>query len=292
MFSGVKNKYAGPMLAGVASLFVGLAAVLSLGVASTQGAYAAKEDRSVPASVPSAVATVQPLCAVSFPDVRPGESPFYTYVRVLACRNIISGYSDGTFRPNANVTRGQLAKMVAASAGYTDAIPGNRWTFHDIAPGSTYWLYVERVAQHGVTSGYACSDASGSTEPCDEANRRYFRPNEYVTRQQVAKMVSASMDMTSHRAGLPRAVPTSTTLQYTFTDVPPSNSFNPYVEALAGLGSISGYNCGGTNPDTGQPEPCDAQGRKYFRPGSNMSRGQVSKVLATTFFPDAVASGQ
>jgi hypothetical protein len=235
---------------------------------------------------------VQPLCAVSFHDVRPGENPFYTYVRVLACRNILSGYGDGTFRPNASVTRGQLAKMVAASGGYTDAIPGSRWTFHDIAPGSTYWLYVERVAQHGVTSGYACSDESGSTEPCDEANRRYFRPNEYVTRQQVAKMVAASMDMTSHRAGVPRAVPTSATLQYTFTDVPPFNTFNPYVEALANLGSISGYNCGGTNPDTGQPEPCDAQGRKYFRPGSNMSRGQVSKVLATTFFPDALASGQ
>lgn len=291
MFSAVKRKYATPMLAGVASLFVGLAAVFSLGGAATPGAYAAK-DTGAPASVPTAVSTVQPLCTVSFSDVKASESPFYVYVRVLACRNIISGYGDGTFRPNANVTRGQLAKMVAASAGYKDDIPGNRWTFHDVAPGSTYWLYVERVAQHGVTSGYTCSTGMGSTEPCDEANRRYFRPNDYVTRQQVAKMVSASLDLTSNQAQVPAAIPTGTTSQYTFADVPTSNAFHPYVEALARLGSISGYNCGGTNPDTGQSEPCDAQNRKYFRPGNNMSRGQISKVLATTFYPEAVASGR
>ncbi len=291
MFSGVKRKYVAPALAGVASLVAGLVAVFAVGGAATPGAYAAK-DVNVPVSVPSAVSTVQPPCTISFSDVKPSESPFYVYVRVLACRDIISGYSDGTFRPNANVTRGQLAKMVAASAGYSDAIPNNRWTFHDIAPGSTYWLYVERVAMHGVTSGYACSNALGSAETCDEANRRYFRPNEYVTRQQVAKMVAASLDLTSSPASVPAAVPTGTTSQYTFADVPPSNAFNPYVEALSRLGSISGYNCGGTNPDTGQPEPCDAQNRKYFRPGSNMSRGQVSKVLATTFFPEAVIAGQ
>lgn len=286
MFSGVKNKSAGPMLAGIASLFMGLAVVLSMGVATTPGAYAAK-DGGIPANIPTAVSTVQPLCTISFSDVRAQESPFYVYVRVLACRNIIGGYGDGTFRPNANVTRGQLAKMIAASAGYKDSVPNNRWTFHDIEPGSTYWLYVERVALHGVTSGYACG---GSTEPCDEANRNYFRPNDYVTRQQVAKMVSVAVSQAANPAAIPAAVPTGTTLQYSFTDVPPSNAFNQYVEALARLGSISGYNCGGTNPDTGQPEPCDAQARKYFRPGSNMSRGQISKVLATTFFPNEVAN--
>ncbi len=290
MFSTVKSKYAAPMLAGIASLFVGVAAVLAFGVGTTPGAYAAKG--VMPPGVPTAVSTVEPLCTVSFSDVKPSESPFYVYVRVLACRGIISGYSDGTFRPNANVTRGQLAKMVAASAGYNDAVPNTCWTFRDVAPGSTYWLYVERVALHGVTSGYACSNAAGSTEPCDEGNRRYFRPNEAVTRQQVAKMVAASMKQETNRAVVPAAVPTGTTYEYTFADVPPSNTFNPYVEALARLGSISGYNCGGANPDTGQAEPCDSQNRKYFRPASNMSRGQVSKVLATTFFPQAVQMGR
>ncbi|MEA2572881.1 MAG: hypothetical protein QOH93_179 [Chloroflexia bacterium] len=289
MFSGAKNKYTDPMLAGIASLLVGLVAVLALSGAATPRVYA-KDGSSVPANVPTAISTVQPLCTVSFSDVKASESPFYVYVRVLACRNIISGYGDGTFRPNANVTRGQLAKMVAASAGYKDSVPNNRWTFHDVEPGSTYWLYVERVALHGVTSGYACN-ASGPTERCDDANRRFFRPNEYVTRQQVAKMVSAALNLTSTRTQLPAAVPTATTLEYTFADVLPSNAFYPYVEALSKLGSISGYNCGGTNPDTGQAEPCDAQNRKYFRPASNMSRGQISKVLATTFFPEAVAAG-
>lgn len=290
MFSGLRSKYAGAVLTGIATLFAGLAVALSFGAFSTSQAYA--RESKTPSSVPSAVATVQPLCTVAFADVKPGESPFYSYVRVLACRNIISGYADGTFRPNNNVTRGQLAKMVAASAGYNDAVPSNRWTFHNIEPGSTYWLFVERVAAHGVTSGYACSNAAGSTEPCDDANRRYFRPGDYATRQQVAKMVSDARGTNARGSNVPPAAPTTTVLNYTFADVPVTNDFYRYVEALAASGSLSGYTCGGSNPETGSAEPCDAQNRKYFRPASNMSRGQISKVLATGFFSNAVAPGQ
>ncbi len=54
-------------------------------------------------------------CTLTFTDVPP-DNTFYTHVRCLACRGIISGYADGTFRPNNPVTRGQLAKMVSNAA--------------------------------------------------------------------------------------------------------------------------------------------------------------------------------
>ena len=66
--------------------------------------------------VPSATA-----CPLQFADVPPG-SPFYADIGCLACRGIISGYADGTYRPYANVTRGQLAKLVANAAGLADPI--------------------------------------------------------------------------------------------------------------------------------------------------------------------------
>jgi hypothetical protein len=80
------------------------------------------------------------VCLISFTDVPP-DSPFYSYIECLACRDIIdiiSGYQDGTFRPGNNVTRGQAAKIVANSAGYDETIPPTQQTFSDVAPGSTF----------------------------------------------------------------------------------------------------------------------------------------------------------
>src|SRR5690349_3380532 len=62
-----------------------------------------------PATSTAGLPTTSPTpCVIQFTDV-PSSNPFYPYVRCLACRGIVSGYADGTFRPGAAVTRGQLA---------------------------------------------------------------------------------------------------------------------------------------------------------------------------------------
>src|SRR4029079_6244466 len=122
-------------------------------------------------------------CDISFNDVLPG-STFYTYVHCLACLGIVQGYPDGTFRPNDNVTRGQVAKILAESVGYNDSIPPTQQTFNDVPPGSTFWLYIERVALHGAINGYPCGVQG---EPCPGI---YFRPQNTLTRGQAAKIVS------------------------------------------------------------------------------------------------------
>ena len=50
-------------------------------------------------------------CTIQFTDVDV-NNPFYTFIRCLACRQIVSGYADGTFRPQNNVTRGQMAAFL------------------------------------------------------------------------------------------------------------------------------------------------------------------------------------
>ena len=52
--------------------------------------------------------------AANFKDV-PKQSPYYEGIDYLTERSIISGYPDGTFRPNAYVTRGEAAKMIAST---------------------------------------------------------------------------------------------------------------------------------------------------------------------------------
>ncbi len=62
------------------------------------------------ATAPATITATSTVCAV-FTDVQPG-STFYTYILCLSCRGVISGYSDGTFRPGDPITRGQIAKVL------------------------------------------------------------------------------------------------------------------------------------------------------------------------------------
>ncbi len=121
-----------------------------------------------------------------FSDVQPG-STFYNYIETLYNAGIVNGYSDGSFRPNNNVTRGQLSKMAVLAFGFNEAVSGQ--TFQDVAPGSTFYTYIQRLAGRGIINGYACG---GAGEPCVAPNNRpYFRPNNNVTRGQIAKIIDA-----------------------------------------------------------------------------------------------------
>ena len=130
--------------------------------------------------VESAVLTIPPpvtnldlrlQCSGSpFSDVQPSDY-FYQAVLYLAQHGIVSGYGDGTFRPYANTTRGQLAKIVVLARGWTLQNPPNP-TFHDVQPDTAFYPFVETAVQHGIISGYG----DGT-----------FRPNASVTRGQLAQ---------------------------------------------------------------------------------------------------------
>jgi hypothetical protein len=211
---------------------------------------------------------------VAFTDVPPG-STFYSYVTCLLCHNIVSGYpcggpgepcnpsNDPYFRPNGSVTRGQIAKIVSLAAGFNEQVDTH--TFQDVAPGSTFYVYVERLATRGIMAGYPC----GSPEPCVPPNNRpYFRPNSNATRGQIAKIVANAANFNDPVSG------------QTFQDVAPGSTFYTYIERLASRNIIGGYLCGGSH------EPCvPPNNRPYFRPNGTVTRGQTSKIVSSTFFP-------
>ncbi len=203
------------------------------------------------------------ICAIEFSDV-PSGSTFYTYIECLACNGIVSGYSDGTFRPNNDVTRGQIAKIVANAAGYAEAHPEQ--TFQDVPVGSTFHDFIERLASRAIINGYPCG---GPGEPCvGPDNKPYFRPGSNTTRGQLSKIVCLAYGCSD------------TIAVQSFEDVPPTHTFYEYIEALHGLGAINGYPCGGPG------EPCvGPDNRPYFRPGALVTRGQTSKIVSSVFFP-------
>jgi hypothetical protein len=234
-----------------------------------------------PLQTPSPTPTATPTYvehAGQFEDVPPG-STFYEFVECMGTRGIISGYPCGGpgepchaqhkpyFRPNNNVTRGQVSKMVVSAAGWHDPVPSTQQTFADVPPGSTFWLWIEQLVGRGAVAGYPCG---GPFEPCiGPTNRPYFRPNNNLTRGQLAKIAAQA------------AVFTETPTAQTFEDVPPTGTFYLWIERMASRGIVGGYPCGGLG------EPCiRPDNRPYFRPNGNVTRGQTAKIITNSFFPN------
>ena len=172
----------------------------------------------------------EPVNGQTFYDVPPG-STFYDYVERMASRGIMQGYPSGDghcpqqsspcFIPNRPATRGQLSKVIALTFDFNEPVSGQ--SFHDIPPTSTFYLYIERLANRGIINGYPCG---GAGEPCvPPDNLPYFRPNNNVTRGQLAKIVQLARTQptptpTATATASLTAVATATTTPATISTIP------------------------------------------------------------------------
>jgi hypothetical protein len=231
--------------------------------ATSQAGTATSTPEATATSLATAHATGT-TCTISFTDVPP-DSTFYVNIKCLACRDIISGYDDGTFRPFNDITRGQIAKIVSNAAGYDDD-PGAQ-IYEDVPSSNTFYQWINRLSMRGHMGGYPCGTTDA--EPCNPPDERpYFRPFANATRGQLAKIVANAAEV----GGTPSGI--------FYTDVQEDHPFYTWIMRLTELDVMGGYECGGVN------EPCDDQGRPYFRPFNNVTRGQASKIVANTFFPN------
>jgi hypothetical protein len=112
----------------------------------------------------------------SFSDVPP-SNPFYGYVETAKAHNVISGYADGTFRPNNTVTRGQISKMIVTAFGWAINTSGGPH-FTDVPTSNPFYGFIETAFNRAVISGY------GTT----------FLPNNAVTRAQLSKMLYQALN--------------------------------------------------------------------------------------------------
>jgi hypothetical protein len=111
----------------------------------------------------------------NFPDL---NADFWAlqYITTLSQKDIINGFADGTFRPNENVSRAEFAKMIVKAMGWMLITP-DKPSLSDITRNHWCYSYIETAKIHGVINGYK--------------NGR-FRPNESITRAEVAKMIVAA----------------------------------------------------------------------------------------------------
>ena len=122
--------------------------------------------------------------AVDFPDVAPGA--YYADAAVWAAANgVVTGYADGTFRPNDPITRQQMAAILWRYAGSPAAESGT-----DYADESAIAAYavtaVDWARDTGVISGR-------------DGNR--FDPSGRATRAQAAVILHRYLELTGANAG-------------------------------------------------------------------------------------------
>jgi len=160
----------------------------------------------------TAVAVVPVSAASPFSDVSEDYAHFNS-ISTLHAADIINGFPDGTFKPSKDVTRGQAAKMIASAFHLTTTdMTVENPNFKDVDSSSPYYKAIVTLVNLGVVQGYE-----------DDT----FRPNDTITRGQMAVMVAEAAGLTAEGKS-------------PFTDVKQNSPFADAVTALYEAGIAKG----------------------------------------------------
>ncbi|MEK4228380.1 S-layer homology domain-containing protein [Solibacillus sp. FSL H8-0538] len=124
------------------------------------------------------VAPVATQASTQFSDVKANDY-FYGDVLQLAERGVIGGFSDGTFKPKQDVTRGQAAKIIAGVLGL-DTTNVTNPGFKDVPTSHQYYGAIAALANAGIINGYEDST---------------FRPGAAVQRNHMAKIIAGAFNL-------------------------------------------------------------------------------------------------
>lgn len=164
--------------------------------------------------------------AVSFSDV-PTSHWAYNAITLMANYQIITGYKDGTFKPDAPVTRAEFAKMMVLTMQMDLINPGTA-TFVDVQKGSWDYKYIETAKPYMT--------AFKSTLGLN------FRPTEGAQREDMAVAIIK---------GLKIAPSTDLTILNTLTDQSSiSANLKGYVAAAVSNGIMVGDGNKKFNPNS------------------------------------------
>lgn len=109
-----------------------------------------------------------------FPDV--DKNMWYAeYIKFAVENKWINGYKDGTFRPNAPITRDEAAKILARAIQLdTSNMKSANSSFSDVPNTSEFIPYIETLKSHGVMKG---------------RNSNTFAPKEFIPRTETSRMI-------------------------------------------------------------------------------------------------------
>lgn len=189
-------------------------------------------------SNPTPTPTSSTSCVQPFPDIDCAHT-FFTYISNLKTGGIVNGYSDGTYRPDSNVSRGEMATFIVRAFKLTtsdlETKRGNSY-FNDSIEG-VHKDNIIILADLGIVGGY--SDKT-------------YRPDVAVNREQISKFIFNAMKV---------KYPAIQEVDTTFGDIDSMNLFRGYIGYLQQNQIVGGY----------------ADGR--YGPTDQLTRGQMAKII-------------
>lgn len=158
------------------------------------------------------VATPSSTMAASqtFSDVSPKHN-YYTIIQEMAKKEVITGYLDGTFKPNELMTRKHAAALISR-AFPTLPTEYEGISLTDVSKDNPYYKDIRRVLEADIIQ---------------HANNFDFRPNDIITRGEMARALAIAYQLSSNEQKSP------------LVDVSPKIA--PFVDALYINNITTGY---------------------------------------------------
>ncbi|GED19586.1 S-layer homology domain-containing protein [Kurthia gibsonii] len=158
-------------------------------------------------SVATSTADAATSKSTIFKDV-PKTHSMYKHITSMKQKGIISGYSDGTFRPNQGVTRKQVIAMAAKATQLKPVRKGKE--FKDVKKSDPNYKRVQLAYRAGIIDG--------------KSNGK-FGLNDKVTRAEMSKILVKTFKLKLQKG-------------YIFNDITKSNSYKDYAATLYAKGII------------------------------------------------------
>ncbi|MFJ7406768.1 MULTISPECIES: S-layer homology domain-containing protein [unclassified Lysinibacillus] len=161
----------------------------------------------------------------------------------------IQGYTDGTFRPNAYVTRAQMAAMLARNLSDNDVPVASQLFYVDTA---ATWAKneIEYIRTQKIMQG---------------RQDRVFAPNDMMTRAQMAVIAVRWIEQQCAEGSKDNQYCQLTTKGETYSDVAPTHWAANEIDRISAMGIMIG------------------SGDGQFRPEERLTRAQAVKILNRIF---------
>jgi hypothetical protein len=175
-----------------------------------------------------------------YPDDILGDT-FEDYIERLLDAGVVSGYTDGTYKPQELVTRGQLAKFIFNAFDIVENTSCD--AFLDVTTTDSFYKEITSLKCAEIISGYP----DGT-----------YKPNDSVTRGQVTKFITEALKEKGITVDMDKVE--------TFPDVDETDTFVGYIAYLSSLlfegqKVIGGYSDG------------------EFKSARILTRGEMSKMI-------------
>jgi len=185
---------------------------------------------------------------VTFKDV-PKSHWAYESIKKVAEKGLVAGYSDGTYKPSAQVTRAEFATFLSRVFDSKDRTPVK---FTDV--GASHWA--NEAIQEGLAVGFI--------QASDFSNNK-FEPNKAMTRGEMSRWLANGLAHANADYG--KAIEELANSSLTLIPIPEfykggvNKKDLPYIGVALGTGLLSGYE------------------DFSFKPNGNTTRAEVATIL-------------